>query len=259
MLQVFHMLNINIKFLIYSVYWLHHELKQYQDVQWEGESPPAMSFLFSMQCQGFFNTTMIYGPSFPLVHIRCNTSSNPLVHICCMPAGGISSLLPCSCPFWHQQHGHHDMINREHFTTDMGFPTLSHKSWGSSWSQARPSPSQLPGPGSWYLKAWAGISQAKDPAFRPSPSCNITKIYYYYYLHIPPQATHTPSIFKILHVDIMHMTPASNDCKYIVHGWDNLMFWPEARTHRNEKVQSIAHWLYKDILCHWEPCEPEGE
>jgi hypothetical protein len=34
-------------------------------------------------------------------------------------------------------------------------------------------------------------------------------------IRIPPQATHTPSIFEILHVDIMHMTPASNGCKYI--------------------------------------------
>ena len=37
-------------------------------------------------------------------------------------------------------------------------------------------------------------------------------------IRIPPRATHTPSIFEILHVDIMHMTPASNGCKYIVHG-----------------------------------------
>jgi len=59
-------------------------------------------------------------------------------------------------------------------------------------------------------------------------------------IRIPPQATHTPSIFEILHVDIMHMTPASNGCKYIVHRQDNLMFWPEARALRDEKARSIA-------------------
>jgi len=68
---------------------------------------------------------------------------------------------------------------------------------------------------------------------------------------IPPQATHTPSIFEILHVDIMHMTPASNGCKYIVHRRDNLTFWPEACMLRDEKARSIAHWLYEDVLCRW--------
>ena len=36
-------------------------------------------------------------------------------------------------------------------------------------------------------------------------------------VRIPPMVTHTPRIFEVLHVDIMHMTPASNGCKYIVH------------------------------------------
>ena len=70
-------------------------------------------------------------------------------------------------------------------------------------------------------------------------------------IRIPPRATHTPSIFEIIHVDIMHMTPASNGCKYIVHGRDNLTFWPEARALRDEKARSIAHWLYEDVLCRW--------
>src|SRR6266571_2701049 len=70
-------------------------------------------------------------------------------------------------------------------------------------------------------------------------------------IHIPPQATHTPSIFEILHTDIMHMTPASNGCKYIIHSWDNCTTWPEARALRDEKARSIAHWLYEEILCRW--------
>jgi ribosomal protein L21E len=68
---------------------------------------------------------------------------------------------------------------------------------------------------------------------------------------VPSQITHTPSLFEILHVDIMHMTPASNGCKYIVHGRDNLSSWAEAQGLRDEKARSIALWLYEEILCRW--------
>ena len=70
-------------------------------------------------------------------------------------------------------------------------------------------------------------------------------------IRIPPTATHTPSIFEILHADIMHMTLASNQCKYIVHGRDSYTTWPEARALRDEKARSIALWLYEEILCRW--------
>src|SRR5882757_7344446 len=49
----------------------------------------------------------------------------------------------------------------------------------------------------------------------------------------------------------MHMTPASNGCKYIAHGRDGLMSWAEARALRDEKARSIALWIYEDILCRW--------
>jgi hypothetical protein len=68
---------------------------------------------------------------------------------------------------------------------------------------------------------------------------------------IPPSKTHTPSIFEVLHADVMHMTPASNGHKYIAHGRDGLMSWAEARALRNETGRSIALWLYEDILCRW--------
>ncbi|KNZ73883.1 hypothetical protein J132_09099, partial [Termitomyces sp. J132] len=32
-----------------------------------------------------------------------------------------------------------------------------------------------------------------------------------------PTVTYTPSIFQTIHIDTMHITPASNGCKYIVH------------------------------------------
>jgi hypothetical protein len=70
-------------------------------------------------------------------------------------------------------------------------------------------------------------------------------------VRIPPTKTHTPSIFEVLHADIMHMTPASNGCKYIGHGRDGLTSWAEARGLRDEKARSIAMWLYEDIICRW--------
>ena len=66
-----------------------------------------------------------------------------------------------------------------------------------------------------------------------------------------PTKTHTQSIFEILHADVMHMSPASNGCKYIAHGRDNLTSWPEARALRDEKARSIAMCIYEDILCRW--------
>ncbi|KNZ82354.1 hypothetical protein J132_00169 [Termitomyces sp. J132] len=34
-----------------------------------------------------------------------------------------------------------------------------------------------------------------------------------------------PSIFQTIHIDTIHMTPASNECKYIVHGHCALSLW----------------------------------
>ena len=67
----------------------------------------------------------------------------------------------------------------------------------------------------------------------------------------PPVKTHTPSIFERIHADIMHMTPPSNGCKYIIHGRCGLTKWAEAKALRDEKARSIAMWLYEDILCRW--------
>lgn len=70
-------------------------------------------------------------------------------------------------------------------------------------------------------------------------------------LRIPRKVTHTPSIFQVLHADVMHMSPASNGCKYIVHGRCGMSSWAEGRPLRNENAKSIALWLYEDILCRW--------
>ena len=70
-------------------------------------------------------------------------------------------------------------------------------------------------------------------------------------LRIPPTLTHTPGLFQVVHVDVMHMTPASNGCKYIVHGRCALSNWMEGRPLRNENARSIGLWLFEDIICRW--------
>ena len=70
-------------------------------------------------------------------------------------------------------------------------------------------------------------------------------------LEIPPVETHTPSIFQTIHADTIHMTPASNGCKYIVHGRDHLSSWAEARALKNESAEAIGRWLFEEIVCRW--------
>ena len=70
-------------------------------------------------------------------------------------------------------------------------------------------------------------------------------------VRIPPTVTHTPGLFQVVHVDVMHMTPASNGCKYVVHGRCALSSWMEGRPLRNENARSIGQWLFEDIICRW--------
>ena len=70
-------------------------------------------------------------------------------------------------------------------------------------------------------------------------------------VRIPPVKTRTPGLFEVMHADIMHMTPASNGCKYIVQGREAVASWVEGRALKDEKARSIALWMYEDILCRW--------
>lgn len=70
-------------------------------------------------------------------------------------------------------------------------------------------------------------------------------------VRIPPTQTRTPGLFEVLHADIMHMTPASNGCKYIIQGRESVTSWAEGRALRDEKARTIALWLYEDVLCRW--------
>jgi len=68
---------------------------------------------------------------------------------------------------------------------------------------------------------------------------------------IPPTVTETPSIFQVVHIDTMHMTPPSNGHSYIVHGRCALTSWMEGRPLRKENTAAIGAWLFSDIICRW--------
>jgi hypothetical protein len=70
-------------------------------------------------------------------------------------------------------------------------------------------------------------------------------------VRIPPVPTKTPGLFEVMHADIMHMTPASNGCKYVIQGREAVISWVEGRALRDEKARTIAFWMYEDILCRW--------
>ncbi|KNZ73016.1 hypothetical protein J132_01401, partial [Termitomyces sp. J132] len=55
-------------------------------------------------------------------------------------------------------------------------------------------------------------------------------------------------IFQTIHIDTMHMTPASNGCKYIVHGRCALSSWMEGRPLCKENHKTIGQWLFEDVI-----------
>jgi hypothetical protein len=59
-------------------------------------------------------------------------------------------------------------------------------------------------------------------------------------LKAPLSSSHVPSIFEVLHMDTMEMTPRSNQCKYILHARCALSQWPEAKAVRRQTGESVG-------------------
>ena len=55
-------------------------------------------------------------------------------------------------------------------------------------------------------------------------------------VRIPPMQTRTPGLFEVMHADVMHMTPASNGCKYIIQGREAVTSWVEGHALRDKKA-----------------------
>jgi hypothetical protein len=60
-------------------------------------------------------------------------------------------------------------------------------------------------------------------------SCHMCQVHQKMAMELSPVVTHTPSIFQVLHMDTVHMSPPSNGCKYIVHGRCALSSWMKAK------------------------------
>ncbi|KNZ81349.1 hypothetical protein J132_01263 [Termitomyces sp. J132] len=59
-----------------------------------------------------------------------------------------------------------------------------------------------------------------------------------------PTVTYTPSIFQTIHIDTMHMTPALDGCKYIVHG----SCIAEIITDNTGQFKKRPHWDVRQAL-----------
>ena len=68
---------------------------------------------------------------------------------------------------------------------------------------------------------------------------------------IPRIETFTPSIFQQVHMDTLRMTPKSQGCAHIVHARCALTSWAEGRALKHENSNTIADWMFTDIICRW--------
>lgn len=70
-------------------------------------------------------------------------------------------------------------------------------------------------------------------------------------LRIPPVVTHTPSIFQVIHADVMIMGAVSNRHGMVVDARDSLSRWVEGRPLISENAQALGMFLLEDIICRW--------
>ena len=82
-------------------------------------------------------------------------------------------------------------------------------------------------------------------------SCHACQLRQKMLVRIPPTVTETPSVFTVLHADMMHMSPTSNGCGYIIHGRCALTQWMEARALKKQNSASIGKWMFEEIITRW--------
>lgn len=70
-------------------------------------------------------------------------------------------------------------------------------------------------------------------------------------VEIPPSVTDTPSLFQQMHIDVIHMSPKSNGCGFIVHGRDGLSGWMEGRPLKEQTAAAVGRWLFEDVITRW--------
>lgn len=70
-------------------------------------------------------------------------------------------------------------------------------------------------------------------------------------LRIPPVVTHTPSLFQVVHIDVMKMGIPSNGYTMVVDARDSLSSWLEGRPIKNENAETLGMFILEDIICRW--------
>lgn len=82
-------------------------------------------------------------------------------------------------------------------------------------------------------------------------TCELCQLRQKTLLRIPPVVTYTPSLFQVVHVDVMTVGTPSNGYNKIVDARCALCSWLEARPIKNENARTLALFLLEDIICRW--------
>src|SRR6267154_1985884 len=83
-------------------------------------------------------------------------------------------------------------------------------------------------------------------------TCHECQIHQTAKLHIPPSVPITGGLFRKAHIDTMLM-PKAGGFRYIVQTHCALTAYPKFRLLRTESAQTIAAFIFEDILCRWGP------
>lgn len=81
-------------------------------------------------------------------------------------------------------------------------------------------------------------------------TCHMCQVRQSRNLLIPPVVQPPAPLFAKMYMDTMHLPPSSG-FRHIVQGRCSLSHYPEWRMLRNESAQSLAAWIFQDILCRW--------
>ena len=94
---------------------------------------------------------------------------------------------------------------------------------------------------------WPHLSEDVRWFIRTCHECQIRQTEYF---HIPPVIPEVPSLFRKAHIDTFFMPKAGN-YRYVHHARDALTSYPEARAATSDNAETIADFIFREILCRW--------
>ena len=81
-------------------------------------------------------------------------------------------------------------------------------------------------------------------------SCHVCQTRQYRKINIPPIVAMPATLFGKAYIDTM-MMPRAGGFRYVVHARCSVSSYPEARMLRSENAETIADFIFQDILCRW--------